>query len=406
MTSVSMPPEAQDDYSAALDVLRTEGRFRQCRWIEPLGDGSMAVQLDGRRVINFSSNDYLGLSQDSRLKDAAIDAILRYGTGSAAARLISGTNSVALALEQAVATFKHTEAALVFNSGYQANVAILQAILDAGDWVFCDKLNHASLVDGCLLSGARWTRYRHLDLTHLESKLQKAPPQARKWIVTDTVFSMDGDYPDLKALVGLAERYHARILVDEAHATGIYGDTHRSGLCEAMGVGHRVTLQMGTFSKALGGSGAYVAGSQVLIDTLINKARGFIYSTAQSPPVLAAALRAIQLVQEDPEPTKRLWNNIASFETAIQQRELDSWIPRPLKSPIIPVLIGESEDTITLSQALLEKGYYVQGIRPPTVPPGTARLRIALSARHTTAEIEALVQTLAQLRDRFQPLTP
>jgi 8-amino-7-oxononanoate synthase len=326
-----------------------------------------------------------------------MDAIRRYGTGSSASRLISGTSELVRDLEQALAAFKHTESALVFNSGYQANVAILQAILQPGDWVFCDKLNHASLVDGCLLSGARWTRYRHLDLNHLEQKLTKAPAEGRRWIITDTVFSMDGDYPDLQTLLEISERHHALVMVDEAHATGLYGERSSSGLCEQLGVSKRVALQMGTFSKALGGAGAYVAGSQVLIDTLINQARGFIYSTALPPATIAAARQAIEVVQNDHSLKQRLWDNVAFFEETLRTLGLAERFTLPFKSPIIPVLIGDSGETLRISQALLEAGYFVQGIRPPTVPPGTARLRIALSAAHTREQLKGLAQALATL---------
>jgi 8-amino-7-oxononanoate synthase len=384
-------------YRAALERRAAEDQLRRCRIVEPVADGDpIQVRVEGRPAINFSSNDYLGLSRDERLQTAAMDAIRRYGTGSSASRLISGTSELVRDMERAVAAFKHTEAALVFNSGYQANVAILQAILQPGDWVFCDKLNHASLVDGCLLSGARWTRYRHLDLNHLEQKLQKAPAEGRRWIVTDSVFSLDGDYPDLRALAELAEHHHALLMVDEAHATGLYGE-HSSGLCEQLGVSDRVALQMGTFSKALGGAGAYVAGSQVMIDTLINQARGFIYSTALPPATIAAARQAIEVVRDDYGPKQRLWSNVGFFEETLRAHGLSERFSLPFQSPIVPVVIGDSGETLRISQALLEAGYYVQGIRPPTVPPGTARLRIALSAAHTQAQLSGLACALESL---------
>jgi 7-keto-8-aminopelargonate synthetase-like enzyme len=260
-------------------------------------------------------------------------------------------------------------------------------------------------MDGCLLSGARWTRYKHLDLAHLESRLQKAPQAARTWIITDSVFSMDGDYPDLAALVTLAERYGALLMVDEAHATGLYGKQRHSGLCEQFGVGAQVALQMGTFSKALGGAGAYVAGSATLIDTLVNKARGFIYSTALPPAVIGAALEAVQVVQTDNVPRERLWQNVADFARLIQQAGLANRVPLPLTSPIVPLLIGDNDETVRVSQALLDAGYFVQGIRPPTVPPGTARLRIALSAAHTPDQLAGLVQALAGVLTSARPAT-
>jgi 8-amino-7-oxononanoate synthase len=384
-------------YASELAQKAGEGQLRRCKVVAALPDESgTMVSVEGVPAVNFSSNDYLGLASDERLKQAAIEAVQQYGTGSTASRLICGTNPLIAELETELARFKHAEAALVFNSGYQANVAILQAILRSGDFVFCDKLNHASLMDGCLLSGANWSRYRHLDLSHLEEKLKKTPAGVRKWVVTDSVFSMDGDYPDLLRLVEIAERYGALVMVDEAHATGLYG-TYGSGLCEQFGIQNRIALQMGTFSKALGSSGAYVAGSKVLINWLVNHARGFIYSTAQSPAVIGASLAALKLAYSTPSLKEQLWRNVACMEEAIRSAGLENRISLPLKSPIVPVLIGESVETLRISQALLEAGYFVQGIRPPTVPPKTGRLRIALSAAHTPAQIEGLVQVLAKL---------
>ena len=393
-------PDPLASYREDLALRKDEGRLRSCKRVEPISalDGeSMRVEVDGQSAINFSSNDYLGLTRDERLREAAIEAIRQYGTGSTASRLVCGTNALTQSLEASVAAFKHAEAALVFNSGYQANVSILQAILEAGDWVFCDKLNHASLMDGCLLSGARWSRYRHLDLQHLEDRLKKAPAQAKKWIVTDSVFSMDGDYPDLAALVEITERHGALVMVDEAHATGLYGATRNSGLVEQFGLSDRIALQMGTFSKALGGAGAYVAGSRLMVDTLTNKARGFIYSTAQPPAVIGTALKAVEVVQQDPGPKQRLWENVACFERLAKEAGLASRLSLPLQSAIVPVLIGDDRKTLQVSQTLLDAGYFAQGIRPPTVPPGTARLRIALSAAHTQPQLHGLVGALTRI---------
>ncbi|HEY9745980.1 MAG TPA: 8-amino-7-oxononanoate synthase [Oculatellaceae cyanobacterium] len=383
-------------YLEQLKALESDGLLRRCRIVEPepKANQAMRVRVDGKPAVNFSSNDYLGLSKDPRLQEAAIEAIHCYGTGNAASRLISGTTELAHELEETVAAFKQAEAALVFNSGYQANVAILQALAGPGDWLFCDRLNHASLVDGCLLSGARWTRYRHLDLNHLEQKLKKVPTNVRKWIITDSVFSMDGDYPDLNALADLAERYGAFVMVDEAHASGLYGDTRSSGLCEQFGVSNRIALQMGTFSKALGGAGAYVAGPKTLIQNLINRARGFIYSTAMPPATMAASKRAIEVVMHDPMPKQRLWENVRLFERCLREKGL---AVGPLKSPIIPIVLGDNARTLQASQTLLERGFFVQAIRQPTVPAGTERLRIALSAAHEPHDIIRLAEALVVL---------
>lgn len=356
--------------------------LRQCRIFDP----------DER--INFAGNDYLGLSEDPRLKAAAIEAVERYGTGSGSARLVSGTQALTAHLEEKLAAFKSTESALVFNSGYQANVGLLQGLVGPGDWLFCDRLNHASLVDGCLLSGARWTRYRHLDLNHLEARLKDARPKRQpghvQWIVTDSVFSMDGDYVDLKALTALARQYDAFVLIDEAHATGIFGPEKSSGLAEQYGVSREITLQMGTMSKALGGFGAYVAGPKVLIDTLINRARSFIYSTALPPSVIASDLKAVELVQSDPSMKTRLWQNIETFRQLLQEAGL----PFDSQTPIFPCIMGEASTAVDVGNRLKDAGYFVQGIRPPTVPAGTARLRITLSASHQRHELEGLVSAL------------
>lgn len=382
-----------DSYEEALSALAATGRLRQCRVVEPeLNELWPVCRIDGQRAVNFSSNNYLGLAEHPQLKAAAISAIEQYGTGSGASRLVSGTSALIQELETEVARFKTTESALIFNSGYQANVALLQALVSAGDWLFLDKLNHASIVDGALLCGARWTRYRHLDWEHLERKLQKAPVDVKKWIVTDSLFSMDGDWAELPVLCDLAERYDAMLLVDEAHATGLFGETRSSGLAEAQGVSQRITLHMGTFSKGLAGFGAYVAGPDVLIQTLINRARGLIYSTALPPAVIGAALAAIRLVQSDSEPKQKLWANVAYFKPRLEIVLARHGLDCPSHSQILPIILGKR--AMRVFAALLEQGYFVQGIRPPTVPEGTDRLRITLSAAHTQEQLDGLLTAL------------
>lgn len=377
-------------YTEALESLKAQQKLRQCR----------ALSRDA--LTHFCSNDYLGLSQDPRLIQAAQQALADFGAGTGSARLVGGTLPLTQALEAALAEFKQAESALVFNSGYQANVGILQGLVGPGDWVVADKLNHASLVDGCLLSGAHWTRYRHLDMNHLETRLKaahaKRQPGRVLWIVTDSLFSMDGDFPALPELVRLAKQYEAYILLDEAHATGIFGDTRSSGLAEAMGVCQDITLQMGTLSKALGCFGAYVAGPQVLIETLVNRARSFIYSTALPPSVQASAMAALEIVQHDPSPKQRLWENVALFRQGLQEAGL----PFDSETPIFSWILGAEATTMVLSQQLQEAGFFIQGIRPPTVPEGTARLRITLSAAHTPLQIENLINTLQRFIGQAQ----
>ncbi|MEB3286625.1 MAG: 8-amino-7-oxononanoate synthase [Vampirovibrionales bacterium] len=378
-----------DAYAKQLDVLKKSLQYRE---VKPFAEGPNSNWVD------FSGNDFLGLSQHPSLADAAGQAAKEFGTGATGSRLISGTSESILALEKLLADWKGTEAALVLNSGYQGNIAILQGLLSADDWVFWDRLNHASLVDGVRLSGAKWKRYRHLDLAHLQTLLKAAPFNARKWIVTDSLFSMDGDYPDLPKLCDIAEAYGAFVLVDEAHAGGVFGKEKRSGLCEALGVSSRVTLQVGTFSKALGGFGAYVAGPDVLIKTLINTARGFIYSTALPPSVIAAAHQAVTMVWEDSSLCGKLWENV-HFCWSLLERELPpGYLPKlqkkAQKTQIIPVYLPGSDLALRVSERLMRQGYMVRAIRPPTVPKGQERLRIAISAKQTRTQIEGLVSAL------------
>ena len=377
-------------YRAELENLRDQGRMRALKSVEII-DG-VQCKVAGQNAINFSSNDYLGLSQDERLKQAAIAAIQQHGTGSGSSRLIAGSSPEVQKLEENIAAWKHTEAALVFNSGYQANVAIAQALFDKNTHVFADKLNHASLVDGMLLAGCKWTRYTHLDMDALAQKLSQAPKNSSKWIVTDSLFSMDGDYGNLSKLCSIAEEHGAHVLIDEAHAAGVFGNEHASGLAEAFAVQNKITLQMGTFSKALGGFGAYVAGPKVLIDTLINKARGLIYSTALPPAMIATAQAAIDLVQADRSMKEALWRNIHSAHAKLAE----AGFPKSLQpTQIMPIHIGDDAKTMQAMQQLLEAGYFVQGVRPPTVPEGSSRLRISLSALHTSEQLDGLIHALA-----------
>jgi len=384
-----------DTYNTSLRALAEQALRRQCRTVSTSPAGLWpVVAIDGKTAIDFCSNNYLGLANHPALTTASTQATQQYGTSARAARLISGTTPLTTELEQAIAQFKGTEAALVFNSGYQGNLAILQAVLDKHTHVFFDRLNHASLIDGVLLSGAQWQRYRHLDTDHLETLLQKIPVEEPKWIVTDSVFSMDGDCADLPHIMALAKQYNAMVMIDEAHGTGVFGNTKCSGLAEAQGVSDQIALQFGTFSKALGSFGAYVAGPQVLIDTIMNKGRGFIYSTALPPGVLAANLTALQLIQSDTHLKDRLWHNVATFQDALTPHAPAFPHPILVKSPIIPMVLGER--AMAVSEALLDQGYFVQAIRSPTVAKGSERLRITLSAAHTQDHILGLVTALVQ----------
>ena len=372
-----------------LDKIKTGGLYRSLREVSsPQG---REIVLDGNRVLNFCSNDYLGLSADPRLLAAAQQSLAQRGFGSGSARLVCGNSDEQVLLEKELARFKKTEAALVFSSGYMANVGILSALCGREDVIFSDKLNHASIVDGCVLSRAELWRYPHRDIIALEGLLAKASGFRRKLIVTDTVFSMDGDIAPLKDLVRLAKEYDAWLMVDEAHAFGIFGPTG-GGRVEEEGLGQDVPIQMGTLSKAAGSYGAYVAGSEELIDLLINTARSFIFTTALPPAVAAASRTALRIIQEEPERRERLRRNADRLRRELQRLGFDT-LERV--SPIIPVVVGEAEAAVDLSRRLLERGIFVSAVRPPTVPQGSARLRVTVTAAHTEDDITRCVEAFA-----------
>ncbi len=345
-------------------------------------------------ILNFAANDYLGLSRHPALIEAAREATARRGTGAGASRLVTGTDSAVLALEAQLAAWKEKEAALVFSSGYAAALGTIPAVAGKGDTVILDKLAHASLIDAARLSGATVRTFPHNDLNRLDTLLTKvASSTARTLIVTESIFSMDGDAAPLRELVDLKDRFGAWLLVDEAHATGLYGPTGAGLLAEA-GLSARVEIVMGTLSKALGSVGGYIAGSRVLIDWLINRARSFIYSTALPPGVIAASSAAIDLARGPEGDVRRehLRKNIARFHEGLPTR----WKNHTLStSAIQPLICGESSAALQLSAALREAGFLIPAIRYPTVPRHTARLRVTLSAAHADKEIVALNKALA-----------
>lgn len=364
-----------------LQKLRDAGLYRQLRRVD--GEQGPTLVLDGREVINFSSNNYLGIANHPALCAAAKQAIDRYGCGSGASRLISGNMTLHEELEAKLAQFKNTEAALVFSSGFQVNSGILSTLTGEGDVILSDSLNHASLIDGCRLSRAKTLVYGHCDLDQLEAALKQAAPAKRKLIVTESIFSMDGDEAPLVRIVELAEKYGAAVMVDEAHGTGIYGASG-AGVVAKLGLGARVLVQMGTLGKALGGFGAYVAGSKELRELLINRCRSFIFTTALPPAVMAMAIAALDLVQREPERRERLRENVQALKSGL--RRLNFSLPDN-DSPILPLIIGDASRCMEFSAALLDRGVFAQGIRPPTVPEGTSRLRITAIATHTDEQI-------------------
>ena len=352
------------------------------------------VQLEGREVINFASNDYLGLAGDERLIQAAIAATQEFGTGSTGSRLLSGHREMHRELECAIASIKQTEDALVFSSGYLANLGTIAALVGKRDLILADEYNHSSLKNGAILSGAAIANYTHADIEDLKSKLtQHRQHHRRCLIVTDSVFSMDGDLCPLPEILELAEEFSCMVLVDEAHATGILGTTG-AGCVEHFGCTGKTLIQVGTLSKALGSLGGYVAGSTTLIDFLRNRAPSWIYTTALSPADTAAALAAIQIVQQEPERRTQLHRNADTFKQLIAQKLPDLKL-LPSESPILCIFLTSATNALKVGHKLKEAGIFAPAIRPPTVP--TSRIRISVMATHELAHLEKLVEALGAI---------
>ena len=387
-----MPPTI----AAELAELRARSLLRTLREMD--SPQQPAVELAGKKLINFSSNDYLGLATEPALREAAKAAIDQYGVGAGASRLVCGTLSPHVRLEEKLAEFKRTEAALVFSSGYAAALGTLGALCRKGDVIILDKLAHACLIDGARLSGAHVRVFPHNHMGKLESHLAWARenfPEARVVVVTESVFSMDGDWALLAEIVELKRRFGALLLLDEAHAVGVVG-THGRGLAEQLGLAGAVDIHMGTLSKALGVSGGYVCGGRRLIDLLVNRARSFIYSTAPSPAVAAAGCAAVEWMLSPAGEKRRqqLRQNLAQF--AAEMPALFSG-GRKVQSAIVPVIIGKAAAALEAAQLLADKGFLVPAIRYPTVARDAARLRVTLSARHTPRQITGLCAVLRNI---------
>ncbi|MDW8223507.1 MAG: 8-amino-7-oxononanoate synthase [Gemmatales bacterium] len=372
------------------------------------------VRIGSREFINFASNDYLNLAADPRVIRAAIRALHHYGCGAGASPLIVGWSAPLRALERDLARWQGTESALVFSSGFAANLGVLTALVGPQDVVFSDELNHASLIDGCRLTKARIHIYRHADLDHLRSQLSQhtrsatcpecTGPVRGRFIVTDSVFSMDGDMAPLDELVELAERFQATLLVDEAHATGVLGPEGRGLVAQLARQPHTGLVKIGTLSKALGAQGGFVSGERVLIRYLVNRARSYIFSTALSIPAAAAARAALRIIRQEPQRRERLHHLARLLRQALRQRGLLPDSPRPSSgppldaaSPIVPVILGEATRAVQVAHALQQRGFLVPAIRPPSVPPGSSRLRISLTAGHTEDDVRALADALAEV---------
>jgi glycine C-acetyltransferase len=383
-------PGLGEELTAELDRLETAGLRRTLR---ALGSGSAAeVTIDGRPVVLLSSNNYLGLADHPAVVAAACEATRRWGCGTGASRLICGHLELHADVEARLAAWKGTEAALLFPSGYQANVGTITALVGRGDHVFSDALNHASIIDGCRLSRASVHIYPHRDMRALEALLTATPEGGRRLIVTDSVFSMDGDRAPLDALVALARLYHTTLYLDEAHAAGVLG-AQGAGLAEAEGLGGAIDVHMGTLGKALGGAGAYVAGSRALVDLVANRARSFVYTTGLAPAAVAAAGAALRIVLAEPERRAALRRNVDRLRSGLAPLGLQV----EGDTHIVPVLLGDNALAMRFAAALLERGVLAHAIRPPTVPVGTARLRVTPMATHTDAHIDRAVAAFAEV---------
>lgn len=356
---------------------------------------SPEIIIAGKRYILLASNSYLGLTTDPKVKDAAQRALEKYGTGSGGSRLVSGSSDLHRELEDRIADFKKTEAAILFSSGYLANVGAISALVGPGDVIYSDELNHASIIDGCRLSHAEIKIYKHCDVEHLGSLISSDKSRNKKLIVTDTVFSMDGDLAPLPELVELAEKYGCMLMIDEAHATGVLGK-RGSGATEYFSVEDRVPIVMGTLSKAVGSLGGYVAGSRTLIDFLRNRARTYIFDTSLPASSLAASQAAIDIIEFEPERRKYLWYLIEKFKSGLKNIGLELLTSH---SAVIPVLIGEAQPTLDFARLLRENGVFTPAVRPPSVPPGKCRIRATLMATHEEEHIELALRAFKVARD-------
>jgi glycine C-acetyltransferase len=374
-----------------LDQMRRQGLFRPLRVLDTAQDTEVVV--DGKRVLNLSSNNYLGLTTHPRLKTAMIEATEKWGAGSGAVRTIAGTMTVHEDLERRLADFKHTEASLVLQSGFTANLGVLQSMVKEGDVIISDELNHASIIDGIRLSKAERSIFKHRDMDDLERHLEMHRAKRVKLVVTDGVFSMDGDIAPLPAIVERAERFGALVMVDDAHASGVLGKNGR-GSVNHFGLDGRVDLQMGTLSKAIGVLGGYVAGPQTVRDFLIHRARPFLFSTSHPPGVAAACIAAIDVLLAEPERIDELWKNTARFKAGLKRLGFETGAS---ETPITPVIVGKGAVAMDFSDRLFKLGVFAQGIGFPTVAEGRARIRTIVTSVHTDAQLDRALEAFASV---------
>ncbi len=384
-----------------LTDLKNKGTYFRLRVLED--EQAPECTFDGRHVINLASNNYLGLTTHPRLREAALEATRKYGVGSGAVRTIAGTMTVHMELEEKIARFKNVEASVVFQSGFTANAGTVSAVLGKDDFIISDELNHASIIDGARLSKAKILVFRHKDVAHAEEQLKSVANQpGRKLLITDGVFSMDGDVGPLPALCDLAEKYGAIMMVDDAHASGVLGKNGR-GTIDHFGVHGRVDIQVGTLSKAIGALGGYVCGTRDLIEFLYHRGRPFLFSTSHPPAVAATCIAAFEVLELEPERIEKLWENTRYFKNELGNLGFDIGGRNTPKSetPITPIITGEGRLAMDFSRELFKEGIMATGIAFPTVPEGKARIRTIMSATHTRAELDKALDALGRVGKRL-----
>jgi glycine C-acetyltransferase len=374
-----------------LQELKERGLFRHLRVLE--GEQSHKAMFDGQSVVNLSSNNYLGLTTHPKLRQAAKEAIDKLGVGSGSVRTIAGTMSLHQELEEKLARFKHTEASLVFQSGFTANMGVITALVGDGDVIISDELNHASIIDGCRLTRAERRVYPHKDMVGLEKVLEANKHARRTLIITDGVFSMDGDIAPLPEIVELAERYNAMVMVDDAHSSGVLGSNGR-GSVDHFKLHGRVHIQVGTLSKALGALGGYIAGTQNLRDLLIHRGRTFLFSTSHPPSVTATCIAAIELLEQEPQLVERLWENANFFKQGLKDLGFNTG---DSETPITPVIVGSGAKAMEFSDRLFKAGVFAQGIGFPTVSEEKSRVRTIVNATHTREELQFSLDVFKQV---------
>jgi glycine C-acetyltransferase len=377
--------------SDELDSLKQQGLYRHLRVLD--GEQGAHATFDHKSVVNLSSNNYLGLTTHPKLREAALDAVRRFGAGSGSVRTIAGTMDMHMELERRLATFKHVESVVVFQSGFAANAGTVAAVLTKEDVVVSDELNHASIIDGCRLSRAAIKVFPHKDVDAARAILKELQATQRKLLITDGVFSMDGDLGALPALCSIAQEFGAIMMVDDAHASGVFGKQGR-GTVDHFACHGRVDIQVGTLSKAIGVLGGYVAGTKDFIEFLYHRARPFLFSTSHPPAVAAACIAAIDVLENEPQWMERLWSNTAFFKSGLQSLGFNTGLS---ESPITPVIVGEAPQAMAMSDKLVQAGVFAQGIGFPTVARGKARLRTIVTATHTKQDLEFALEAFKKV---------